>query len=414
MRVLSDRLIRSGTILTFAAIFTSFINLAFHALIGRTLTIEEYGSFQTLIAVGNSVTAPVLCISLLLTKNISKLFSSERLDCIYPTFKFFNSWLMVASLIVLSVSFCFSEEISDILNVENSNSVKLLFIVLAIGNITSLMMATMQGLQQFSYSALYRVLHAASKIFICWSLLLFFHGTVIIILVAALLGELILLLGCVLKLRNFYFMPSLGSKPLVSKPELFLKTFFATVSLSIAMQIDIILVSLFYSPAETGIYSAASTLAKAAVFLSANYVSVMFPLVSGGKLTEKQKIKILVQVSFITCLCGSLAGLGFLIFGNYLAFIILGRFDNDVGVLASTISFSLVPLALLHAFEHYFIAHDSVFVAWLLALCAPLVISSVYIFQNSLFSIPIIIGVITALVVCICIITLGRKKLIQC
>jgi len=407
--ILSSKVFTSGSILVVTSVITSFLNLVYHTLIGRFLGVEELGVFTTLISLGNSITAPVFCISLLLTKSISELFSSGQIDRIHPTFFLFSRRLMFISICVAAIGIVFSKHINNYFELGNVNALRLLFILLCIGSLSSLMIATIHGLHQFKESAIFRIFSAFFKTLACAIFLISFTNLDVVFL-ATILGELFLIIICLKKIWPFLIRRQNLKKPNVSRSDFFIQTFFATISLTVAIQSDVILVSLFFSQTETGIYAVASTLAKAAVFLSSNYVTVMFSLVAGGQHTTKENLRMIIQISFLSILCGGLASLGFLIIGDYLAYVILGKLVEGSGKLAAVVSISMVPLVLLHAFEHYFIAQGSIIVAWALVISAPIIYLSSYIFNSHILLIPIMIGVITTFIAIFCMILVVNKR----
>lgn len=382
-----------GSALTVSNIISLLATFIFHGATARMLGPEKYGLLIALIALGNSLSAPVASVSLYVTKQVSTLVQTTAGTLSTRLYKRFmqTTLLTVLPLAVLGVAshklLSFYFDLGDFFSFFG------LVTAVFFGVFATVNAAFLQGTKLFFELAWFRVVKSISQLLLTVALL-GLNATIPSVFLALALSEIIFSIQANKKLQT-QFGQKHEAKSQPFEVKLFAQTLFATTSLTVAFQLDVIFVAWFFDGEIVGIYAAASSIAKIGAYLSTNYVTVMFPLLARGTATKQQKQSLLGLVLFF-CIAGTTtSAIILLLIGDFLIYLILGIHYHDVGKTACIICLSYAPLAIIYALEHFFISQGTIITTWVLTAIAPVIVLGVMFSHGEVIHIPIIIGALT-------------------
>lgn len=289
-----------------ATLFASVFSYLLQFVLGRKLSVVDYGTFNTLLSLSSLVGVFAAVFGVALVKVVAELFvlkKKEELGALL--FRSLKFSLVIGGFLFL-VLFVLRNYISNSLNIGDGYLIGLFGVLIGLSFFTSIPNSYLQGMQLFKKYSIFHILNMFSR---------FVIPTILVFAGFGLRGVFVgIPLAAVLSLFIGFFMVGIGFRDGggVDVSGYFKKVFnFASsvvlvnLSLMSLNNVDLILVKKYFSPVEAGYYAGTMTLGKILLFGAGAVSIVMFPKItalyaSGGNyLARLKKLLVLLVVVLV-------------------------------------------------------------------------------------------------------------------
>ena len=391
--LLFSRLLQASSWLFAGGLIGGMLGYFFQIIMGRMLSVIEYGIFSAFMAIIALAGAPLLTLSMVVSRKVSSYRSekdaSNRKHLYYVT----TRKALLMGLVLVALLFFFIEHLEYFLKVESNIYFFLLSFGLFIAFPQSVNNAYLQGLQYFKWLSMSGILGTLLKIIIAvWFIWLGFG-------VSGALGGFVFSSLIMLIITYIILRPSLkGNKECVlDNDHLSFKSIMPVLLANIAFvtmtQIDIILVKYYFTEQDAGLYAAASILGKAVMYLPGSIALALFPMVAENYAVGKDSAHLLFQAVGVTAILSSAGALIYYFFGESIITVLYGVDYKVAGEILKYFGFAILPMALIFVAEHYLIAMSRVIFAYLFMIIAPFQLLAIYYFHDTLLTIVAIISI---------------------
>lgn len=275
-----DELIKHGTIMIMATVFSGIFNLGYHFTMVRMLGPEAYSILFSLTALFMIIAFSAGPIQTVIAKYISSFrVLGQQGKMSYLILRALKK-LSVYFGILLTLYLLCSKLIAGYLKIPMVMPVAIIGFVLFIGLIYPVNFGALQGTERFTRLGSVYILGAFLRLI--FGILFVFLGLGVN---GPLLGAFISSLS-VLVISLWFLRDIWGFRPRdkeIGKSDIykyFIPVFIAYTSFAIIAYIDVILVKHYFPPLAAGYYSAVSVIGKAFIFLPASLACALFPKVS--------------------------------------------------------------------------------------------------------------------------------------
>ncbi|OGC45103.1 hypothetical protein A2V49_02250 [candidate division WWE3 bacterium RBG_19FT_COMBO_34_6] len=294
----------SGTVVVTVGLFVnSFFSYLLHIYLGRSLTLEEYGIFNTLLSIFYLFNVFTSVISVSIIKIVSELLSQRKIDKLTAFYWKLVLYLSALGLVIFISISIFKNLLAEYLNITESN----LFIFLGFYTLTGFLAVTMgsyvQGLLRFKLTALYYALSGILR-FALPVLFIYLGFKVNGVFFALGLGVVVCFFIITFFLqKNFeYSNEKIDVSNLYKRVlDFSIPVFFVSILMQGINTIDLLLVKKFFTGDLVGYYSGVVTIGKIILFGAGSITIVMFPqisalMTSGKDYLSKFKFFLLLQI----------------------------------------------------------------------------------------------------------------------
>ncbi len=342
-----------------ATLAGSFFSYLLQFVLGRKLSVVDYGTFNALLSLSSLVGVLASVFGTSLIKVVAEIYAKKDIDKIKFLFLKLIVFSLIAGLTVFSVITLLSGYFSSSLKIEDSFLVVLFALSLGVSFLIVIPNAYMQGMQKFKEFSIFHIIHLFIRFLIPTVLLLtgfglrgVFSGLPIAVLVAFLIGckmvDLNLKKTTKSDLSSYY-------KKMISFSLSFLVVNFCMTALS---NIDLIMVKKYFSPIDAGYYAGTVTLGKILLFGSGAISIVMFPKVVALFEEGKYFLSKLRKLLFMLLLILSVGVFCYWVLPGTITRLFFGKtFENSVPFLPM-FSIFVALYALINFFVTFFLAVD--------------------------------------------------------
>ncbi len=345
----------------------SFFSYLLQFVLGRRLSVEDYGSFNTLLSISSLIGVIAVVLGLSLVKVVAELYINEEEEKLKLLFINISKFSLLVGGVLFGVVFSLRYYISTIFKIGSVGAVVFFALTAGVGILNGVPPSFIRGLQKFKNFSLFQVLSSIIRflfptifVFMGLGLTGVFGGlsvsSVLTIIVGTLLMDLSLKVNKNINLTKEYKKILSFSLPVV-----FVHLF--TTSLT---SIDLILVKKFFSPIDAGYFAGAVTLGKILLFGAGAVTVVMFPKIIALYTKGKDfypEFKNLVSILIAILLLGIFS---YSVFPGLITRIFFGKtFENSV-VFLPMFSIFVSLLVLINFFVYFFLAVEKRNVALLL------------------------------------------------
>jgi O-antigen/teichoic acid export membrane protein len=303
--ILRHQIITSSAIVFGGSMLVNVLNYLFTLLVGRILTPSEFGEVVVLFSLMVITSVPSVAIKTVVAKYAAELKSQNRLGQIRKLFRRFTIYSWIVGLIMLVGFWLAAPLIAAYLRVE-----LWAFLIFALAVPLTLAMATnkglFQGTQNFVSFSVIDLVAAGLKLglgiffaMLGYSVLGVMAATVTGLVVGYLVG---LFIEKIQQRQQFPADAAVEHEPNFSLRQTWAFSsgvFWATFLITLFVNIDIILVKHYLSPAVAGQYSALATVGKLITYGTTSFITVMFPMVASEVTGGKNKGEHLLRISLI-------------------------------------------------------------------------------------------------------------------
>lgn len=374
--IFHDAFLWSSLIVFVASFFVNILNYIFTIFTARTVAIEIYGEFTTLLSLLILFSVPASAIGLFTSREISNIHADAVAKKTFINKIFSETILLSVFLWIFFVLFI--PFLSQFLKIEHG----LLFlfsVLLPLSLLSSFQFGYLQGEHDFVFSSFLNILSAVTKLFFSYiflSLGFSIYGILTALILSGFLN--------IFSARKIYKQLSLTTKYFVvsdSLSHIISLTFLSSMFLAILGNLDVLLAKHFLSSFDAGAYGALSTMGKIIIFATGSFVTVMMPMVSRHHSDSPGSAHKLFQRSLFFMFSFGLAiTLFFNFFSTYAVHMLFGLKYSLVAGYIGVFSFAMLAMALTISFINFFIATKNI--SFIYFLSAGLILELVLLWYN--------------------------------
>ena len=390
------------------------INYLFQIVIGRTLTIEEYGTVNSLLSLTSIISVPGTILAMIISKQISIALAKGNTSAVKSLTRIFIITTCLIGLGLVLIEICLSGWIGRYLHVNETGYVVICCVISGLTITLQSFAGTIQGMQKFFEYGFQSFITAICKI--GFSVLLIISGFKVGgPLWGMLIAQVATLCYCMLVLQRAFsgenYIPVDIKQTLWDCSRDLWVIALGQLNISILTNCDLILVKRFFDETDAGIYSAAIIIARLVMYVSTMLIYVLFPKVANqtaqGKDTQKLFLKSLVaNLVIIAAGCAGIALLGKWIIQLFLGNAYLQSYDMIKIALVY-----IVPVSVFTIITNYVSATDKVcFFTVSSTVGTVLVLTAACVFHATIMQMLLIMGFILAMVCMVNIIHILVRK----
>lgn len=398
-RILRDDFLRHAGVTFISSKLAGVINLFFYMVIIRMLTVEDYGVFNSLVAITlyfgqlSSAFQPVMA------RFLAVELVGGRVKTATAVFKRVARDLGFASLAILAAFFIFSRPLADWQRIDHPYLFWMVGIIVSMHLIAFLPNAYLQGAQLFNQFALVNFLYAVGK---------FTAGVVLVALGLGAAGALggFLFAPLILLFTGGLFIkaysrrqPAADNEPSAGPGEIYryiIPTSIALFSFALLTNIDVTLVKALFSPREAGYYSSAQLVGKIILYTATPLAIVVFPKAASLKALKASSIHLLNRgLKLGLLLCGSASAVCWLA-PTSVARILTGSSESAIVSLVGLFSLAMAFHSLLWVVVFYNLSVQATSFIKYLVLAAIVQVGAIYLYHPSLTAVLAIFTVCAA------------------
>ena len=350
-----------------ATLFGSVFSYLLQFVLGRKLSVGDYGTFNALLSLSSMVGVFGAVFGTALIKINAEIFAKKDNDSLRSLFISSVKFSLAVGLFSFLIIFSLREFISNYLNVGDSFLITLFGLSVGLGFLIVIPNSYLQGTQEFKkyslfhiFSLFLRFLIPTIFVFMGFGLRGVYSAAPISSITAFLFG--LFILG--LNLKNLKKVDVSDSfKKIFSFGSTVILVNFSMMALN---NIDLIMVKRFFSPTDAGYYAGTMTLGKILLFGAGAVSVVMFPKITalhaGGKSfmkSLKRLLMLLILVLVVGVIC-------YQIFPEIITNLFFGKaFENSVKYLP-LFSVFVALYVLINFLVMFFLAIDKKKVGFLL------------------------------------------------
>lgn len=335
----SHKLLAGGAILFLSTHVVNVGNFLYNLVMGRLLGPEKYGELGALLSFFLLMTVPLSFLTLLIVKVVASYWGKGKYSSINGVLAYLTPRLVflgIGGCILLILSSPFLMKFLAVRTILPIGVVGLLFIISALYTVTR---AVLQGTLSFTLLAINNFVEVFLKLVLS-TLLVIIGLTLPGALLGPLVGTAVVYLLSIKQLRHILGSSrGTGSFTRQGMVYTFFPTFLATLSLTLFLTTDILLVRHFFPSSLAGEYVALITIGKIIYYAVGPILNIMYPLV-----TSRASRGMPYFLPFLGTI-GSSLGIALLVTTVFFLFP-----QRSVGILFGPAYFGIIPLLGLSAF----------------------------------------------------------------
>jgi O-antigen/teichoic acid export membrane protein len=357
-KLLQNFLFKGSLIVLSGNLVGSFINYLYHLIVGKLLVPEQYGLLTSFITLTYFTGILAGAFSLAIVNLISPLDNKK----VIPTVKTIEKYFIKISLISWLITLFIYPVIKVFLHITDFSIYFIFSFQIFFSFLMIIYQAVLQGKLKFIkfsllgvWASLLRIITAVGLIYLGFKA------------AGALAGLALAALGVIILGRFFIFNDSdykTGIKTVSKLKTSFWQYSSLTLITNIALisiySSDVLLVRHFFSSFESGIYAAASMLAKIIFFASNSLLIVAFPLFIKYR-KEKSKLKTIFKYSLLAISLISILGVVFYnLFPHLIVTFLYNQNYNLAAQILPSFAVFIALVAVLSLFTHLLLALKSI------------------------------------------------------
>lgn len=360
------------------------LNYIFQIILGRTLSPEQYGSFNSLFATGALITTPFTILHLVFSRFIARMTGNK----LQKTKSLLTICLKTILAIVFGIAvigLLSAQWLQNFLHTETTLPIILMLLATCFSAFQQVLVAVCEGMQRFlalgiisGGGALARLLFAILFVVILgWGI----EGGLLAVTFAA---SSALVFG-VWQLRDIFKSQAvdLPSNSWLEMARFSIPSFLMITMVAIMCNIDIILVRHYCPQDQAGYYATATILGRIAFFLPSSLLMVLFPSVAKATASGAKDHQYLFVSLGLTAILSGIVFLVFFLAGQSIIQVVYGNQYFSAAPLLTIVTAAMGLLAVSHVIFSYNMARSEFSFLWLLIGGVLLMLSLVFLYHDS-------------------------------
>ena len=389
---LTSKLARASGLMFVSIIVGGVLGYVFQALMGRLLSVADYGLFVTLMALFTVIGVPLGALSMVVARKASAYRAKNRPERIAAMFWWVNKRVLWTGVAVILCALPFTPVVRDYFRLDSLVPIWIFLLMAFAALFSPVNTALLQAQQNFHWLAVYGVAAHGFKVVFCVALVLAGFK-----LNGALMGMVLALaatwLITFLPLRHAVALPADAGR--VGGHLSFKGTIpvlIANLAFVVMTQLDIVLVNYYFDPHQAGLYAAASILGKAVMYLPGAIVIAMFPMVAENESRGQSSAHLFFNAMALTAVLSGAGALFYFLFADKIMPLLYGQKYLAAAELLRYYGFAILPMTLVMVAEYFLIAKGRVIFAYIMMLAIPFVLLAVQANHDRLIDMVYILG----------------------
>lgn len=310
VRIREDKVYFGSLVVTFGLFTASAINYFLHFVLGRLMSVPNYGTFNALLSLSYILVVPSNVLMLAIIKVVASLKVEDRYDVLTNLFwNLFRLLALTSSIIVIVLTISRSQ-IADYLNVYPSILIAFFGVFIGFSYMFALPSGYLQGLLRFKGFAAFSISAAAIRFLFGVGFVVMGLGVMGLFTGVSLALALAFLIGLLLLRKNFSDYEQQDVRHYYKKIlKLGVPLLLVQISMNVLSNADLILVKHFFDETSAGLYASVVTIGKILLFGAGIISSVMYPIVSEAY-SKNEDCFIIFKKFFALQLLIALVGIG--------------------------------------------------------------------------------------------------------
>ncbi len=284
-------LIAGSSVLFAGSIVASSLNYLFNLVMGRFLSISDYGIFAVLISIFNIFSVFTTALSMVFAKFTASLVGKRQEEKIGSLLIAGSIWIGILSFLLCTLLATISSGISIFLNINSTFLVLIVVSALFFSSLWSVSSGVMRGLLKFYSHSFIRIISSISRLAL---------GVSFVFLGYKVFGAIMAFSFSWLAAYIFSFYPlrkiinrkandsfTLSSLHKKAFPYA-ISVFLSNIGITAFIWLDIILVKHYFTPTIAGQYAALSFMGRAIFYFVSPVSAAFFPIIAQKKAKEEK------------------------------------------------------------------------------------------------------------------------------
>lgn len=392
-QLFTGKLAKASGLMFIATVGGGLLGYVFQILMGRMLSVADYGLFIALIALLAVVSVPISTVSMLVSRRASEYRARQQPEKMAAMFWWVNGHVLWSALVMVLVVLPLLPYIKDYAHLESPVPIVALLLVAVAMLFLPLNIAFLQAQQNFLWIAFANVGIHAFKILFCVAFV--FAGY-------KLLGALMGVLFATIALWVMTYVPLRCEVALPAKnlqPEKYFSlmsavpVLVANLAFTVISQLDLLLVNHYYDAQKAGVYAAAAILGKAVMYLPGAIIVAMFPMVAENESHSKSSAHLFINAIVLTVGFSVLGALLYYLFAEEIMFLLYGQKYEGAAEVLKYYGFAMLPMSIIMVAEHFLIAKGRVIFGYVMMLGIPFVLLAAHNYNASLIDMVRILAI---------------------
>lgn len=388
----TSKLARASGLMFVSTIAGGMLGYVFQVLMGRLLSIADYGLFATLMALLSVIVIPFNSLNMVVTRKASSYRAKNQPERLAAIFWWVNKRVLWVAVILIACFSPFAPFMRDYFNLGSLIPVMIFLAMTVAVFFVPVNIALLQAQQNFHWLAINAVSGQGFRVIFCVILVLAGFG-----LNGALMGIVLALVAS--WLMTFYPLRHAVALPVGAGRAGGHLTFrgavpvlIANLAFAVMTQLDMLLVNYHFNPEQAGLYAAASILGKAVMYLPGAIVMALFPMVAENDSREQSSAHLFYNAMALTVGLSGAGALFYFFFADTVMPLLYGQKYQSAAELLRYYGFAMFPMTLVMVAEYFLIAKGRVIFAYIMILAVPFVLLAVQARHGRLMDIVYILG----------------------
>lgn len=399
---INKELRRGGFILLFMTVLANALNYLFQVLMGRMLTVEEFGTMNALFSWIAIVSMPIGVVTTTTARYVATYNAVGEKNKIAKLLKRLFGYISLGAVGVLVLGVILSPSVSKYSNINNTLLIVLLAVILSTGMFLPLINGTVQGTKQFFKLGFLNFGLTGFKLVLGVGLVgLGYH---LYGVMAALIAANFAMTLVGLYLIKGYIKPKgpansedliLGKKDIARYA---LIAFAVNLCIALLSNVDMVFVKRFFTASQAGLYGTAALFGRLVTYIPNALVLAMFPIAAEAELTRSGSRSVLIKALLYVGGLSVLAAAVLNLFADPAVKLLMGeRFLPSVPYVRMT-AMMAIPVGLMVTLANYCMAIKKMrMLAASLAVGCLGCIATIEVYHASIAGIIVTISVIAAI-----------------
>ncbi|MGE4357544.1 MAG: oligosaccharide flippase family protein [Candidatus Omnitrophota bacterium] len=389
--LLFDDLAKDSLIMFLGTGFTNFFNLLYTVFLTRALLPQDFGVFNSLLAIMMLFSPFPSAITRAFTRFVSQFSAQGKYGEMKKLISLLNRRVFLIGFVIFLGIMLFHKPFSTFFKIPDGGIFLILSLMILLSYLSTIPQAILVGLQKFWYVSLVSFVSGLIKLLLVFVLIkagagvmgalgAFFIASFLSLVFSLYFQQKSLPRVRGLLLENNGF--SLGNVYGYLFP-----VFLVTLAGTAFLNIDIILVKRFFEPLEAGLYSISQVAGKVVFFFASSLTVVMFPKVANLQAQNKDTVVILKKSLFYMFFLSTAVALIAIISPAFMLKILSGKVYKECFPLIRMFSVNMVLLSLIFIFMNYYLSLDKRKYLYIFLSFVALEIILISLFHNTLIQV---------------------------
>lgn len=338
-------IVRNASILFIATMAGNVANYSFQFIMGRSLSVEDYGAMNALLSVSTTITLPASAIMMVMAKYASVYSATGRDGGLSSLYRGSLTRVALLAVAVTGLFLLLAPVIRGYLRIADLVPVLLLSVGILGSFLMTVNLGIIQGVQRFYWLGAGIGLGGVLRLAI---------GVIFVYIGAGLDGAILATVMPALFIFLITLLPLyslLGGMDGGFTHDNILKysvpVFVASSAIAFLSNVDLVMAKHYLDPIDAGLYASVAVLGKTMLYIPSSFALALFPMVSSSDLANGDSFRILDKALVCTALMG-VAGLAvFALFPDVLISLLFGQRFAGAEVYLKYYAFAMTLMSLL-------------------------------------------------------------------